>query len=60
MCVDINKPSPTQVFRFWGRSMLKLNQERAVEIPEQIIFVLNFKVDLMAQRQNFYREILGK
>jgi hypothetical protein len=34
--------------------MLKQNPERAVEIPEQIILVQNFTVDLMAQRPDFY------
>ncbi len=35
-----NKQSPTQVVRFWRRSILKLNPERIVEkIPEQIFLV---------------------
>jgi hypothetical protein len=36
------KRSPSQVVQkpaFWGRPILKLNPERAVEIPEQIILV---------------------
>ncbi len=55
-----NKRSPTQVVRFWGRSVLKLNPERAVEIPEQIILVQNFTADLMAQRPDFYLPPFGR
>ena len=55
-----NKRSPTQVVRFWGRSVLKLNPERAVEIPEKIILVQNFTADLMAQRPDFYLPPFGR
>ena len=48
--VELNKRSPNEVARFWGRSMLKLNLERIVEIPEQIFLVQNFTGDLMAER----------
>ncbi len=58
-----NKRSPTQVVQkpaFWGRPILKLNPERAVEIPEQIILVQNFTADLMAQRPDFYLPPFGR
>jgi hypothetical protein len=38
--------------------MLKLNPERAVEIPEQIILVQNFTADLMAP--DFYLLLFGR
>jgi hypothetical protein len=40
--------------------MLKLNPERAVEIPKQIILVQNFTADLMAQRPDFYLLPFGR
>ncbi len=55
-----NKRSPTQVVRFWGRSVLKLNPEKAVKNPEQIILVQNFTPDLMAQRPDFYLLPFGR
>jgi len=58
-----NKRSPTQVVQkpaFWGRPILKLNPERAVEIPEQFILVQNFTADLMAQRPDFYLPPFGR
>ena len=58
--IPFNKRSPTQVVRFWGRSVLKLNPERAVEIREQIIIVQNFTADLMAQRPDFYPPPFGR
>ncbi len=56
----LNKRSPTQVVRFWGRSVMKRNPERAVQIPEQIILVQNFTADLMAQRPDFYPLPFGR
>jgi hypothetical protein len=35
-------------------SILKLNPEMAIEIPEQDFLVQNFMAVLMAQRQDFY------
>ena len=58
--MSVNKRSPTQVVRFWGRSLMKLNPERAVEIPEQIILVQNFTADSMAQRPDFYLPPFGR
>jgi hypothetical protein len=49
-----NKISPTQAVQFWGRSMLKLNPEIVLQIPEQIILVQNFTAVLMAQRPGLY------
>ena len=47
------KQSPSQVDGFGGRSILKLNPERVVEILEQTFFVQNFTVHIMAQDRIF-------
>ncbi len=62
-CYDVlfNKRSQVnQVVRFGGRSMLKLNPERAVEIPETDNSCSEFYGGFMAQRPDFYLLLFGR
>jgi hypothetical protein len=52
MTRNFNKQSPTQVVQksgFWRRSILKANLQRAVEIPDPMCLVQNFKAVSTAQ-----------
>jgi hypothetical protein len=55
-----NKQFLAPVVWFWGRSMMKPNPERAVEIAEHIFLIQNFMAVSTAQRPNIYLLPFGR